>query len=58
MTASTITPARVRDLAIMAQVAAESLRRLAVSISAGEVTPAEAAAEVAETIQNLTNASK
>ena len=53
MTADTITPSRLYDIAAALQIAADSARLLALVADAGDVTPAEAADEVAEIIANI-----
>ncbi len=53
MTADTITLQRVRDLESAFATAAESMRCLAVAVLASEITPAQAAEEINETIANL-----
>lgn len=55
MTADTVTWDRVNDLLAATETACETLRRLRMQISHGEMDPAEAAAIVNETIQNLVN---
>lgn len=55
MTADNITLQRLRDLLAALEAAAESIDDLATEIAGGDIDPAEAAAIVNETIQNLTN---
>ena len=55
MTAETITAMRIDSLRIALSVATASMSDLWLAVSEGEIDPAEAAAIVNETIENLTN---
>jgi hypothetical protein len=55
MTADTVTWQRVHDLLADTEAACETLRRLRLAIARGQMDPAEAAAIINETIENLTN---
>ena len=53
MTADTMTASRLYDIAAALKIAADSAHLLALVADAGDVTPAEAADEVAEIIANI-----
>jgi hypothetical protein len=58
MTADTMTAQRVKDLAVSLTVAAAAMLRLEQAILAGDVSPAEAAEEITETMRLLAVAAK
>jgi len=56
MTAETITAERVQTLAIILKLAAAGIADLLADIHTGEVSPEDAAAQIAETIRNINSA--
>lgn len=58
MTAHTITTASVQTLQVILLVAADRLAALHTEAAAGEIAPAEAAAEIAEIIANINAAAR
>ena len=55
MTADNITPERLASLRAMLDIAADAITRLEYQADDGTIDPAEAAAIVNETIENLSN---
>ena len=56
MTAETITAERVQTLAIVLKLSAAGIADLLADIHTGEVSPEDAAAQIAETIRNIDSA--
>jgi hypothetical protein len=53
MTAETITPERVQTLAIILKLSAVGIADLMADIHTGDVSPEDAAYQIAETIRNI-----
>jgi len=53
MTSDTITPERVQTLAIILKLSAVGIADLLADIHTGDVSPEDAAAQIAETLRNI-----